>query len=165
MQLHSFTVLLQEVYTMRSVWKKSSHCYYNENGLHNIDVTWQPKRVDWNARVNSDDFNVLVSGGRRWCWLSTCTVWPSHSKWLSKHSNKSTSYFASSSNIPPQKLFGWFRRPQLWDTGDWQLHHNNTPAHASCLMQRYLVKEQITQVTQPPTAHIWCPVTFGFSKN
>ena len=38
-------------------------------------------------------------------------------------------------NIPPQKLFGWFRRPQLWEAGDWQLHRDNTPVHASCLMQ------------------------------
>ena len=33
-------------------------------------------------------------------------------------------------NIPPCKLFGWFRRLQLWATGDWQLHYNNTPAQA-----------------------------------
>ena len=26
-------------------------------------------------------------------------------------------------NIPPQKLFRWLRRPPLWATGDWQLHH------------------------------------------
>ena len=38
-------------------------------------------------------------------------------------------------NIPPWKLFGWFRRLQQWATGDWQLHHDNTPAHASCLKQ------------------------------
>ena len=30
----------------RSVWKKSSHCQYKENGLRNINVTWQPRRVD-----------------------------------------------------------------------------------------------------------------------
>ena len=24
-------------------------------------------------------------------------------------------------NITPQKLFGWFRRPQLWVTGDWKI--------------------------------------------
>ena len=29
-------------------------------------------------------------------------------------------------NIPPRKLFGWFRRSKLWATGDWQLHHDNT---------------------------------------
>ena len=34
-------------------------------------------------------------------------------------------------------------------TGDWQLHHN-TPAHASRLMQNFMVKHQVTQVT-PPT--------------
>ena len=37
-------------------------------------------------------------------------------------------------------------------TGDWQLHHNIAPAHVSRLPQRFLVKHQITQVTQPPTA-------------
>ena len=47
------------------------------------------------------------------------------------------------------KLFRWFRRPQLWTTGDWQLPHHNTPAHASHLVQRFLVKQQTTQVTQP----------------
>ena len=52
-------------------------------------------------------------------------------------------------NIPPWKLLGRFRRLQLWATGDWQLHHNKAPAPASCLLQRFLAKHQITQVTQP----------------
>ena len=47
------------------------------------------------------------------------------------------------------KLFRWFRRLQLWAAGDWQLHHDNAPAHASCLVQSFSVKHQITQVTQP----------------
>ena len=33
-------------------------------------------------------------------------------------------------NILPWKLFQWSRRLQLWATGDWQLHHDNVPAHA-----------------------------------
>ena len=33
--------------------------------------------------VNNDNFTVLVSGGSRCHWVSTCTVWPSQSKWLS----------------------------------------------------------------------------------
>ena len=41
-------------------------------------------------------------------------------------------------NIPPWKLFRWFRRPQLWATGDWQLHHNDVPAHVSRLIQSFL---------------------------
>ena len=32
--------------------------------------------------------------------------------------------------------------------GNWQLHHDNVPAHALCLKQSFLVK--ITQVTQAP---------------
>ena len=52
-------------------------------------------------------------------------------------------------NIPSWNLFGWFGRPQLWATGDGQLHHDNAPTHASHLMQSFLAKRQITQVTQP----------------
>ena len=76
-------------------------------------------------------------------------MWPSHSKWLSKLSNESASNFALSLNIPPWKLFGWFRRPQLWATGDWQ-HQDNMPTHASHRVQGFLAKHQITEVTQPP---------------
>ena len=34
--------------------------------------------------MNNDNFTVLVSGGGRCHWVSMCTVWPLHSKWLSK---------------------------------------------------------------------------------
>ena len=71
--------------------------------------------------------------------VNMCTVWPSHLKWLRKQSNESTPNFVLSLNILLRKLFGWFRRPQLWATGDWQLHHN-TPAHASHLMQSFFGK-------------------------
>ena len=60
---------------------------------------------------------------------------------------------------PPWKVFGWFRRPQLWATGDWQLHHNNMPAQASRLPQRFLVKQN-TQVTQPPYSPGLVPCDF-----
>ena len=53
-------------------------------------------------------------------------------------------------NIPPWKLFGWFRRQQLWATGDWQLHQDHMSVHTSHLMQSILVKHQLSQVTQPP---------------
>ena len=29
----------------------------------------------------------------------------------------------------------WFRRLQLWATGDWQLHHDSVPTHTSHLMR------------------------------
>ena len=76
------------------------------------------------THVNDDDFTVLVSGGSRCCWVTMYTGSPSHLKWLSKYSNKCASNFALSFNILPWKLFGWFRRAQLWATGDWQIHHN-----------------------------------------
>ena len=79
---------------------------------------------------------------------------------MSKWSNKSASNFALSLNIPPHKLLGWFRRPQLWATGDWQLHHDNVLTYASRLMQSYLAKHQITQVTQPHYSPDLVP--FGF---
>ena len=40
-------------------------------------------------------------------------------------------------------------------TGDWQLHHNNVPAQASRLVQSFLVKHQVTQVTQAPSQPIF----------
>ena len=70
--------------------------------------------------MNNDDFTVLVSGSGRCHRVSMCTVWLSHSKWLSKYSNEPASNFVLSLNIPPSKLFGWFKRPHLWATGDWQ---------------------------------------------
>ena len=60
---------------------------------------------------------------------------------------------------PPQKLFRWFRRLQLWATGDCQLHHN-MPTHASHLVHCFLEKHQITQVTQPPYSPDLTPCNF-----
>ena len=49
--LHEVTWFWKWVWYMRSVQKKPTHCWYSENGLCNIDVTWQPRREEWNARV------------------------------------------------------------------------------------------------------------------
>ena len=77
------------------------------------------------ACMNKDKFTVLGSGDGRCHWASMCIVYLLHSKWLREYSSESASNFALSLNFPPRKLFRWFRRPQLWATGDWQLHHNN----------------------------------------
>ena len=99
--------------------------------------------------VNDHYFAVLVLGGSRHSWLNMSTVWPLHSKWRSKQSKESASYFALNLNILLWKLLGWFRRPHLWASGDWQLHHDKVPTRKSHLVQRLLAKHQITQVTQP----------------
>ena len=109
---------------------------------------------------NNDNFTVLVSGGGRRHWVSMRTVWPSHSKWLSKYTNKSASNFTLSLNIPLWKLFGWFRRLQLWATDDWQLHHSNTPIPASPLVQSSSAKHQIIQMTQLPYSPNLAPCDF-----
>ena len=54
----------------------------------------------------------------------------------------------------------WQKQLQLWATGDWQLHHDNVPAHASRLVQSSLAKHQITQVTQPPYSPDLAPCDF-----
>ena len=48
------------------------------------------------------------------------------------------------------ETIGWFRRLQLWVTGDWQLHHSNAPTHTSCLLQSFLETHPISQVTRAP---------------
>ena len=80
-------------------------------------------------------------------------------------STESTSDFALDLNIPPQTLCRWFRRSQLCATRDWQLHHDNVPAHASCLVQSFFVKHQITQVILPLFISDLVPYNFClFSK-
>ena len=106
--------------------------------------------------MDNDDFTVLVSGGGRRHWMSMCTVWPSHSKWLEQQiCIKFCIKFE-----PSSKETGWLRRLQLRATATWQLHHDNAPAHASRLMQSVLVKHQITQVTQLPYSPDWVPWDF-----
>ena len=53
-----------------------------------------------------------------------------------------------------------FRRSQQWAAGDWQLHHNNVPVHASHLVHRFWSKYQITQVTQSPYGPDLAPCDF-----
>ena len=83
--------------------------------LHSCNLAAKESGLQCTWMIN-DDFTVLVSGGGRHCWVSMCTVWPSHSKWLSKKSNKSASNFVISLNIPLWKLFRWFRTcsPDNW---------------------------------------------------
>ena len=40
---------LPKVTNIQGLSRKSNHCQYNENGLCDIHVTWQPRRADWHA--------------------------------------------------------------------------------------------------------------------
>ena len=88
------------------------------------------------------------------CVLCGCHI---QNDWASRARN--LHQILLSLNISPWKLFRWFRRLQLWATGDWQPHHN-TPANASHLMQSFLAKHKITQVTQPPYSPDLLPCHF-----
>jgi hypothetical protein len=50
--------------------------------------------------------------------------------------------------------------PQLWASGDWHLHHDNAPAHSSCLMQGFLAKQPIIEVCPPPYSPDLAPCDF-----
>ncbi|GFY08975.1 protein GVQW3 [Trichonephila clavipes] len=52
------------------------------------------------------------------------------------------------------------KRPQLWESGDWLLHHDNAPAHTSNLVQQYLSKHSIAQLRQPPYSPDIAPCDF-----
>jgi hypothetical protein len=64
------------------------------------------------------------------------------------------------------KVLCWLRYavrtkwPQLWASGDWQLHHDNAPAHSSQLLQGFLAKHRIIQVRQLPYSPYLAPCNF-----
>jgi len=52
------------------------------------------------------------------------------------------------------------KRPDLWATGTWQLHHENAPAHSSQLIQTLLAKHNIPVVRQAPYSPDMAPCDF-----
>ena len=42
------------------------------------------------------------------------------------------------------------KRPEKWSSRDWQIHHDNAPAHSSQLVQNFVAKHEIPHVQQPP---------------
>ena len=69
-------------------------------------------------------------------------------------------------NIPPWKIFGWFRRPQLWAPGDRQLQHDSATAHASPrLIESFWWNIKSPTWLKPPYSPDWVPCASGFSWN
>ena len=101
--------------------------------------------------VNNADFTVLVSGHSRRHWVSTCTVWPSQSKCLSRE---------MSLHQILHKAWTFLHRNYLDDSeghsygqlviGSFITTMCLLMGHVSC---SFSVKHQITQVTQPHTPH------------
>lgn len=52
------------------------------------------------------------------------------------------------------------KRPEKWSTGNWELHHDNAPAHSAQRVQEFLTKHGIPQVRQPPYSPDLAPCDF-----
>jgi len=52
------------------------------------------------------------------------------------------------------------KRPEKWRDGDWSLHHDNAPAHASHLVPQFLAKNGTAQLQQPPYSPDLAPCDF-----
>lgn len=52
------------------------------------------------------------------------------------------------------------KRPNLWQTNSWLLHHDNAPAHTSKLVREYLTKNSVSIVPQAPYSPDMAPADF-----
>jgi histone-lysine N-methyltransferase SETMAR len=57
------------------------------------------------------------------------------------------------------------KRPDLWASRNWQLQHDNAPAHSSHLIQSFLAKHSIPVVCQAPYSPDMAPCDSGCSPN
>jgi len=39
--------------------------------------------------------------------------------------------------------------PELWQSGEWPLHHDNAPAHTALSVQQFLTKNGMTMASHP----------------
>jgi len=39
--------------------------------------------------------------------------------------------------------------PEMWENGDWLLHHDNAPTHTSLVVRKFLTKNKVTTVPHP----------------
>ena len=121
-----------------------------------IDVTWQPRRVNW----NKDDFTVLVSGGwymllskQVYCVAITFKMTEQVEEWICikfciklEHSSMETIEMT-------QKAAAM---------GNWWLTASSWQHVCSCITSHaeFFVKHQITRVIQPPYSPGLSPCNF-----
>ena len=96
---------------------------------HQCDLAAKESELECTC-VNNDDSTVLVSGGSRRCWVSTCTVWPLHSKWLSEYSNETATDFVLSLNSPRGNYSDVQKAAAM---GNWRLAASSRQRSCSCI--------------------------------
>lgn len=52
------------------------------------------------------------------------------------------------------------KRPALWESGDWWLHHDNAPAHKALRVKQFLAKNGMTLLPHPPYSPDLAPCDF-----
>lgn len=52
------------------------------------------------------------------------------------------------------------KRPGLWRSGEWVLHHDNAPVHSALLIRDYCTKNGMTVIPQPPYSPDLAPADF-----
>ena len=95
--------------------------------------------------MSNDGFTVLVRGDGRRHWMSMCTGWPSHSKWLSELEQWICIKFCVKLEHSSTETIQMIQKATAM--GNWWLavHHDNAPARAE-----FFGKTSITLMTQPP---------------
>ena len=111
---------------MWSLSRKVQPFLYNKNGLHAINLTWQPRRVAWNVHVwtmmTSLYQSVEAVGTIKWA----CVLCGHHIQ-NEQVGQQICIKFCIKLELPCEEILGWFRKPQPWAAGDWQLHHKTCP--------------------------------------
>jgi transposase len=52
------------------------------------------------------------------------------------------------------------KRPALWASNDWLIHHDNAPAHTALSVQLFLATNNLAVVPQPPYSPHLAPCNF-----
>ena len=58
----------------------------------------------------------------------------------------------------------WRKRSELWQSGDWFLHHDNAPAHTALCVNRYLGSQGWIIVPNPPYSSDLAPCDFFYPR-
>jgi hypothetical protein len=57
------------------------------------------------------------------------------------------------------------KRPELWQSGEWWLHHDNAPAHKALSVNQFLTKNSMIQLLHQPYSSDLAPYDFCYSPN
>ena len=109
--------------------------------------------------VKHDDFTVLVSGGSRCHWVSTCTVWLSHSKWLRVQQQICIKFCVKLEHSSVETI--WIIQ-KTRAVGNCWLEASSWQCTCSCITfcAVFFDKHQIIQVTQPLNSQDLAPWDF-----